>query len=1054
MHKTTRWIPLYLAIVLFSLTTFRQMPSLMRYSSQGGAELVHILTNPLSYSHNAPEVISQIGLAKNTNKNNRHTSISASSTSQSSFHLYDHSHGLWQNEYNVVHVVHTRFMQHQASLQHLAAGRLQLFHTFTLPSMMQQTTKQFLWIIWIDPQLDGPVLDRLLSLVARVPNALLVAANDHGTRTTADLRSLYNIPPSDVKTFVREGSAQLLLDYHAAAQNRLLVESRVDADDAVHQKFVESVQQHAAKGVGQETENEHAIQVLCPEHHVEWHYYKRDDEDNPHGHLTHYHNQQICINSGLSVAYHIHATHKQLEFMDSNQYNNVQQKIPICGDDAQELIGTSSTSSLRGGAKAQDQEAKMASRHTKMIQDLFQQHQQEAQAALDDEQREELAEKQKEEATALSQQIDAEKMELQQRLQKRHPHYAHARDSNECWTTLEMLGDEALHINSFQAAIILARTPLAAGMNNVLPKKFTSRHSVELPTYKSPSDQARAWELMAQDFHLFQLAVQQTRATLESDMRNIVMDALAGQCTTGHSCKPASKKALLSIVYMIELKEKDSGVLDEVDEDDEEQTQPETIMDKLITLFGLRRPDPEIIDDETAAVIDLLPADAPEYDLEKIMGNHTLEKQNNGTHSQLPSLEPRLADKSSTEANDVDSQTMEGQGLSKESLSQPAVSEGLPIQVSVPPPINSTFTDVHADKGHEAALELVENLVADDTQNDKQGNDFSKKSKETSKDTPPAEEPSKGDSSSDNAANDTSTEEEASTTAAPEGQSQLPPLYTRLWNQVFGRNDGKTIKTSLRVNETLEEGFNKSLKGEQKTPKVTSMKDEAKSSTSNSNKKPSETAKSNQSLKVTEKSDLKENKKAPRPSPNKKVDSSASSGQKKSATIPKKKAPATTKTNQAQKPATKPKPKPKKKTKVLYEGVEREYMIPKHVENIRDIADTHYEVELYVKPDENPEHASFVLYDLRAERVVAERKHLSRKEKIYVVPIPTGHYSFEFQDSEGDGFKGETTRFELWVNKKKLVEGSDFGSSSGKREFKLYTNGLQKLVDQSQEQKK
>jgi hypothetical protein len=53
----------------------------------------------------------------------------------------------WSNDHNVVHVIQTRFQQHQPDLVHLGRARLALFKTFCLRTVSQQTSGQFLWII-------------------------------------------------------------------------------------------------------------------------------------------------------------------------------------------------------------------------------------------------------------------------------------------------------------------------------------------------------------------------------------------------------------------------------------------------------------------------------------------------------------------------------------------------------------------------------------------------------------------------------------------------------------------------------------------------------------------------------------------------------------------------------------------------------------------------------------------------------------------------------------------------------------------------------------------
>jgi hypothetical protein len=57
------------------------------------------------------------------------------------------SYKRWSNDHNVVHIIQTRFQQHQPDLVHLGRARLSLFKSFCLPTVSKQTSRQFLWII-------------------------------------------------------------------------------------------------------------------------------------------------------------------------------------------------------------------------------------------------------------------------------------------------------------------------------------------------------------------------------------------------------------------------------------------------------------------------------------------------------------------------------------------------------------------------------------------------------------------------------------------------------------------------------------------------------------------------------------------------------------------------------------------------------------------------------------------------------------------------------------------------------------------------------------------
>ncbi|KAL7573909.1 hypothetical protein ACA910_001922 [Epithemia clementina (nom. ined.)] len=295
----------------------------------------------------------------------------------------------WHNDYNLVHVVNTRFMQHQADLIQLGMARVDLFETFTLPSMVQQSNQQFLWLIWTDANLQDPVKSAFLSALkkANMANVVVLAPKKQGHGGDAEeshfnFRSLYGYSWRDVSeendgaTAILYGSVHLLANYYKSAQSHLLLETSLDADDALSQTFVETAQAEAAYSM--ETnyhEDTTKMQVFCPEYHAEWRYYEplsetlgfhnsssnpfgntndrklfedllqapgpaEEDEDTSKsstwlsvsgsssssmsspashydhsvqaGHLVQVHNRNFCIRSGLTVAYHLEAQARRL----------------------------------------------------------------------------------------------------------------------------------------------------------------------------------------------------------------------------------------------------------------------------------------------------------------------------------------------------------------------------------------------------------------------------------------------------------------------------------------------------------------------------------------------------------------------------------------------------------------------------------------------------------------------------------------------------------------------------------------------------------------------
>lgn len=82
------------------------------------------------------------------------------------------------NDWPLVHIVQSRFMQEQGPLETLGMARLKLFLTFCLPSMVQQSSQDFFWIIKADPQFTKTsVFDLLIRSVRSHDNIYVVASN-------------------------------------------------------------------------------------------------------------------------------------------------------------------------------------------------------------------------------------------------------------------------------------------------------------------------------------------------------------------------------------------------------------------------------------------------------------------------------------------------------------------------------------------------------------------------------------------------------------------------------------------------------------------------------------------------------------------------------------------------------------------------------------------------------------------------------------------------------------------------------------------------------------
>jgi len=148
----------------------------------------------------------------------------------------------------IVHIVYTRFMQFQPDLVELGRARLETFRTFCLPSMVHQTSSNYLWIIHADPGLNPEIKGALIDMVSPYSNFLLVGSNSFPSnfRKTAVADLL-----SDPSKQLWSGDIRLARMGYEASLKWPVLETRLDADDGLHNYFVELVQKEAVLSLGE-----------------------------------------------------------------------------------------------------------------------------------------------------------------------------------------------------------------------------------------------------------------------------------------------------------------------------------------------------------------------------------------------------------------------------------------------------------------------------------------------------------------------------------------------------------------------------------------------------------------------------------------------------------------------------------------------------------------------------------------------------------------------------------------------------------------------------------
>jgi hypothetical protein len=228
-------------------------------------------------------------------------------------------------------------MQFQPNLTELGLARVLLFETFCLPTLLRQSSQNYLWIIRTDPHLHDAVRQKFLTLVQPYSNIYVIASNENpgGFRSTAYMS---DIQPATVWN----GDYARLLRAHQASQTRLVLESRLDADDGLYTDFVTNLQmeavQHLSSSSSQHNSNNETNsttttrtwKLWCVDVHLDWQLVSPWNELNPEAGVLLSVQPPICVTPGLTVGYSVDT--KRSDF-PGNAHHVLHQQIPACDDD-------------------------------------------------------------------------------------------------------------------------------------------------------------------------------------------------------------------------------------------------------------------------------------------------------------------------------------------------------------------------------------------------------------------------------------------------------------------------------------------------------------------------------------------------------------------------------------------------------------------------------------------------------------------------------------------------------------------------------------------------
>ena len=255
----------------------------------------------------------------------------------------------------LIHVVETRFMQQQSGLLELGLARLALFEAFCLPSMLSQTSSNFLWIIRADPKLHPSIVQRLQELLKGRHNFILIGSNNNPEGFGRDGSSLTSFLQADSKidnvtTPVWSGNITLVEEAYKYSSSRssILLETRLDSDDGLHSQFIEYVQNDAVNNLISEDIDQKPWRLWCIDSRIEFHPWSPWDPSTPEllaaktneispreGYLVLF-SEKVCVTPGLTFGYGKSASRKSLD-IPHLRHDQIASKIKKCDKDVQDI---------------------------------------------------------------------------------------------------------------------------------------------------------------------------------------------------------------------------------------------------------------------------------------------------------------------------------------------------------------------------------------------------------------------------------------------------------------------------------------------------------------------------------------------------------------------------------------------------------------------------------------------------------------------------------------------------------------------------------------------
>lgn len=480
----------------------------------------------------------------------------------------------------IIHIVYTRFMQHQPDLISLGLARMELLNEFFVQSLLGQSTHNFLVVIRTDPHLNPVIKQPLLTLFPNVTQQpqqpsnpypfryLVIGSNNnpksHQYAHLVQQLEQRNDGDGDGDT-IWSGTLQNAKDYLRMASTgpKIIMETRLDSDDGLHTEYLEQLQDQAretfqtalttstATTTTTSTSDAGVWRMWCANKYLEWQYMAPWD-------LKHKNKSKGDGNN--TIPHHHHDKEKDKTLSEGQ--NSMDQET---NSDSSGGLGALIVSRYGGCLSAGITLAYLV------------EGPQPWQESITNPNNRELPSLQRHEtlATTIPHCEDDSNDEQQQRQQQHHDSPA-----TNCLTMIKL-----------HPSVVRARTPTSAGMLNIFwdwktsrgspidqhvqeknhqpqehSKKEISSSSVVSQSSKSPVEvtsayrmyqklaleqqpyQEKLWSLVPRVFGMTPTRIRHLRDYMTRNMAAIAKDNLMGQCSAGHSCKESSQVMLRKIV--------------------------------------------------------------------------------------------------------------------------------------------------------------------------------------------------------------------------------------------------------------------------------------------------------------------------------------------------------------------------------------------------------------------------------------------------------------------------------------------------------------------------